>query len=458
MSFLRERLSPYTQMRLSRALQPNTLVKELSGAALAWSRLEADGTTATCIHKAFCASALEGAGLRERLRMRIGYLLSLPVALLTGAVLTRRCGPRVRAEIGTGLLQQFREQLALSRRLAIPPPWYYILELHDAGHRQRALEYLYRFETKAALYVTLRNRLTDPATTLALSNKAQFAERCRSHGVAAVPALAVASKGQVTRLDGGSDGLPCCDLFLKPLRGAGGRGASIWTFGDDGRYRSSEDATLDGPGLLDHLQTLSLGEDYVVRARVHNHPDLSDLACSALSTIRVLTCLDESGHPQVTHAVLKMACRTDVVVDNFHAGGIAAAVDLDTGVLGPASDMGLRRDSRWWDFHPITRARITGRTVPHWEQVPELARRAHAAFADQSVVGWDIAVCEDGPLLVEGNKSPDLDIVQRMGRKPIGNERFGELLLFQIGRALAVATPQGRADLTAGTGGATSAP
>ena len=51
-----------------------------------------------------------------------------------------------------------------------------------------------------------------------------------------------------------------------------------------------------------------------------------------------------------------------------------------------------------------------------WSDVLEIARSAHAAFADQVVVGWDVAVLESGPQMIEGNKSPDLDIIQRTQR------------------------------------------
>ena len=37
---------------------------------------------------------------------------------------------------------------------------------------------------------------------------------------------------------------------------------------------------------------------------------------------------------------MRMAIDGNHVVDNLHAGGIAAAVDLDAGTLGPASDLG----------------------------------------------------------------------------------------------------------------------
>src|SRR5262249_8226266 len=88
------------------------------------------------------------------------------------------------------------------------------------------------------------------------------------------------------------------------------------------------------------------------------------------------------------------------------------------------------------DTHPVTGAQITGRKLPLWDEVLDLARRAHEAFGDQVAIGWDIAILDDGPSLVEGNKSPDLDIIQRCYRAPVGNSRFGQLLAFHVSRAL----------------------
>lgn len=433
-------------VRLGKILDPNILVKALSGAAVLWLFLDDDGTISTSVHRAFYREAWDDAGLSERLVLYLGFLLWLPVTLVISAILTRRCGPRARRITGKGLLRQFREQLAMAGRHAVPPPWYYMFELYEEENGSRAMEYLYRFETKAALYDILRKRLSDPVSTHALSDKAAFARRCSEHGVAAVPALATVHKGHVMRLDGGTAGLPSCDLFLKPLRGAGGRGASRWTYGPDGRYHGNRGTVMDEAGLIDYMGGLSDSEDYVVRKCVTNHHAIAALAGSALSTVRVVTCLDENGCPEVTHAVLRMASSAEVVVDNFHAGGVAAAVDLVTGELGPASGMGLRADSRWWDTHPVSGAAITGTILPMWDQVPELARRAHAIFEDQVAIGWDIAICEEGPLLVEGNKSPDLDIIQRIYRAPLGNTRFGELLFFHIQRSLDVTAKENGAE------------
>jgi len=69
-----------------------------------------------------------------------------------------------------------------------------------------------------------------------------------------------------------------------------------------------------------------------------------------------------------------------------------------------------------------------------WRETMELAVHAHRAFPDYIFVGWDIAILDDGPCVIEGNRGPDLDIHQRTSLGPIGNARFGELLAYHLER------------------------
>jgi hypothetical protein len=160
-------------------------------------------------------------------------------------------------------------------------------------------------------------------------------------------------------------------------------------------------------------------------------PEVADLTAGALPTVRVSTCLDEQGEPEVVGAVFRMAIGSNRTVDNLHAGGIAAGVDLETGTLSAASNLGMDARLGWLDRHPDTDADIVGRTLPLWEEIKTLATQAHRAFDDRVIVGWDIGVTDEGPLVVEGNSSPDLDIVQRFG-EPACVSRLGELLAWHL--------------------------
>jgi hypothetical protein len=364
------------------------------------------------------------------------FIMGMPVVLGVMAVLTARHGRRVWEQERKGRLRLLGEQLGLWLTRGVSPLSYYIFELYRNDARAEALSYFYRHETKTGLYPVLRERFSSKETTAALRDKALFARRCEEHGIAAVPALFVVADGAITRFDGGGPGLPRCDLFLKPLTGAGGRGAAVWSYLGDCSYRNAGDAVMSEAQLIANLQAQSRTGDFVGRLYVSNHPELAEVSSGALCSVRVVSCLDEQGRPEITHAVLRMARTAGIVVDNFHAGGIAAAVDLKTGIVGMATDLGLNRQTQWWGSHPTTGALIVGRRVPMWDRVADLACRAHGAFADQIVVGWDVAVLESGPRMIEGNKGPDLDIIQRTAGAPIGNSRLGVLLAHHFRRAL----------------------
>jgi hypothetical protein len=50
-------------------------------------------------------------------------------------------------------------------------------------------------------------------------------------------------------------------------------------------------------------------------------------------------------------------------------------------------------------------------------------------FEGRVVIGWDIAIDQDGPIIIEGNRGPDMDLMQRfMETGFCGGHRFGELI------------------------------
>ena len=273
------------------------------------------------------------------------------------------------------------------------------------------------------------------APKTSLKDKEKFAERCRAEGVRTLPVFAVARAGTL-RFEIGS-ALPDVDLFVKPTSGRGGTGADWWRYAGDGVFVSSGGKSLTRAELAAHLESISVERPYLVSPRVSNHPALADLSNGALSTVRVVTIRDERGGYEATDAVFRMAVGGNTVIDNFHAGGLAASVELSSGELGSATDLGLRPDWGWRESNP-SGGMIAGRKLPYWSETLDLARRAHAAYPDRVIIGWDVAVLADGPCMIEGNGSPDLDIHQRCSRTPVGRTRLGELLAFHTRRALAV--------------------
>ena len=113
-------------------------------------------------------------------------------------------------------------------------------------------------------------------------------------------------------------------------------------------------------------------------------------------------------------------------VDNFSRGCLAAPIDLATGRLGRAVRKDLRLLPVATDRHPDTRARIEGFQLPWWPEAVSLALSAHAAVHWDGIpaVGWDIALLDDGPVLIEGNNLPCSTGTQMITGIPFGNTAF----------------------------------
>jgi hypothetical protein len=349
-----------------------------------------------------------------------------PVGLVAAALwFTWKNGAVIRKQYGKSRLSQLIEEFGAYFSAGVLPPWYYAFELYNGRCSTKSL--LNRFETKRGYYELLSRKHGSQSP---LGDKLAFADRCRKYQVRAVQPLAVADGGRLTCLE--SNGLPSTDLFAKPVRGRGGTGAERWDYVGEGRYEGSDAQTLSQDELVEHLSAQSRLKPILVQLRMTNCDELSDINNGALSTVRIVTCLDEAHRPEVVAAAMRMAVGGNNRVDNFHAGGIAAPVDLQSGKLGPASNMGMDVRLGWLDRHPDSGAQIHGRILPQWAQMRRLAEQAHRAFDDRIVVGWDVAPTPDGPVLVEGNAAPDLDIIQRTSRSGLADGRLGQLLLHHL--------------------------
>jgi hypothetical protein len=173
----------------------------------------------------------------------------------------------------------------------------------------------------------------------------------------------------------------------------------------------------------------------MVLPRLRNHPAIADMATESLITVRMVTVLDEALQPELVVAYLRVLAKLepDWPVKK-PISEYAAAVDLETGRLDAMTGDKPECLSQWHERHPVTGVEIVGRPVPCWEQVVALVQRAHRVVSDRVLVGWDVAITPEGPVLLEGNSYPDVHYPQRIHRTPYGEMRVGDLLRFHMAR------------------------
>jgi hypothetical protein len=356
-------------------------------------------------------------------------LLLWPAVLLGLAILFLwRNGTAVAAKAKRPLHRQFLDQMRLYFTAGVLPPWYYIYELYDRPRNRDARSFIYRCESKTGVLAMLK-RMRAPFSIV--SDKVAFADQCRWFGIRTVPVLAVAREGRFEWKVAPADRQ--VDWFVKPIDGKGGKNIERWDHAGGDRHLGQAGELVDSALLAARFAAESWAVPRLVQPRIANHPDLHSLSNGALATVRALTCLDEQGRPELVGAVMRMAVGENHVVDNLHAGGIAAGIDLLTGELGPASNLGADVRLGWIERHPDSGAAIRGFRLPCWEQLQPFAEHAHQGFSDRVLIGWDIALTADGPVLVEANGAPDLDIMQRPFRRGLMKERLAQLLAHHVG-------------------------
>ena len=136
-------------------------------------------------------------------------------------------------------------------------------------------------------------------------------------------------------------------------------------------------------------------------------PTWGKISPNSVNTLRIMTSA-VAGKSKIFFAAARIG-NGSCVADNFHSGGMAVLIDLETGKLkGHAFNKKLDE----FEKHPVTKIKIDGYQIPYWEEIKKMTLEAALVNEDVNVVGWDVAITKDGPVIIEGNRGPGWDLVQ----------------------------------------------
>lgn len=175
-------------------------------------------------------------------------------------------------------------------------------------------------------------------------------------------------------------------IVLKKSDGGSGKGIEV--ISTDGLTKEKLFSELNRTGN-------DMAEEFVVQ-----HKDLMRLAPSGLNTLRVITQIDENGDAVIIGCRLRLTVHSHV--DNMAAGNIAASVNTETGVVSDDavySDMTKPPEK----YHPVTGEEIKGFQVPFWAETMKMVKKAAEKNPSNRSIGWDVAITDAGPELIEGN-------------------------------------------------------
>ena len=181
------------------------------------------------------------------------------------------------------------------------------------------------------------------------------------------------------------------DLIGKPLDGTRGEGI----------VKISKDTLIDPKQEFERLKEANCLLEQCITAC----DELAAFHPASLNTIRVVT-ISSGNRCKVFGALFRMGVHGSII-DNTHAGGVYAPINVETGRIDvPAIDGHNHR----YDAHPDTGKVIKGFQIPQWEEIVATCQEASRTIPNIHFAGWDLCINKAGQIeIVEGNHAPDFD-------------------------------------------------
>ena len=198
-------------------------------------------------------------------------------------------------------------------------------------------------------------------------------------------------------------------LVLKPARGGGG---------NDFRLLELRQGAVHWGGtamsLPDFYRRFAQHDEFLLCEFIKQCDFCREIYPHTTNTVRVICMRDHDGEPFVARGILRLGSRSSEGVDNFGQGGLAADVNLETGMLGVAveHDASAPRAPNSHSQHPDSGTEIYGRVLPNWNNAKEASLKLMRQLPFINYVGWDIVLTDTGPVFLEGNNYTGVRLAQ----------------------------------------------
>lgn len=174
-------------------------------------------------------------------------------------------------------------------------------------------------------------------------------------------------------------------FFIKPFAGGGGVNSGWF---DSTKFSSAEES------LKDILKNGS----FVLEEGVFQCDAMSKFNPDSINTLRIVTI--KQGDKVSNWCSFIRTGRKGCPVDNGGRGGIIIGVDINTGEM---NTNGVNEQGEIFETHPDSGVKFKGFKIPLWKESCEMAIEMMDAMPNMRCIGWDIALTDKGPVVIEAN-------------------------------------------------------
>lgn len=310
----------------------------------------------------------------------------------------KRCREWVRSETGWSDYEITRHIHYCRIRFGINPGYYYPTRCWQVSD-----DVLKTYANQRDSY-KLKKKYNDPKAIPMLANKIKFNE---SFGDLTGRKYWINRDTSFEEFEKFVDGLDV--LFCKPFDLSHATGTKKVKV--EGDHKALYDSLMAEPKTL-------------VEECVKQHHEIDEFYNNSVNTVRIFCLID---HDKFYAFAGFMRFGAEGVADNIVRGGVGCGIDMETGTLDtPAID----KFHNFHEAHPVSGKKFEGFKIPNWDLVLEIAEKGLRKYEGINYAGWDIAVCEDKAVLIEGNSVPSLGTYQMFygGRHEGKKDRYKRFL------------------------------
>ncbi len=182
------------------------------------------------------------------------------------------------------------------------------------------------------------------------------------------------------------------------------------SYGGRNTYRLSRE---DFPLAAERLKSMYsdvVSSAYLFQETIIQHPEMDRINPSCINSIRIDTFVDKDGSSEILSALLRMSI-TNSHVDNATSGGCYVGIDSASGNLSKYGYSFITvTGGAVFTHHPVTGTLFEGFKIPYFEELQTLVLNVARLVPSLRLIGWDVAITRNGPVLMEGNCGYDITL------------------------------------------------
>jgi len=195
-------------------------------------------------------------------------------------------------------------------------------------------------------------------------------------------------------------------FVIKPSCGSGGNGIIVISNFKDNVWISVSGKEYTFTDIKKHISDIIFGvfsfgidDRAIIEERIIQDAYISKLSPHGLADIRMINYQGTNAK-----AMLRIATKASDGKANLHQGGIGVAIDIQSGHTFSA-----QIDRENISLHPDTGVKLLDVQIPNWEELLHLCENV-SKIIPLSYLGIDIALSDKGPIVLEVNARPGIEI------------------------------------------------